>query len=126
MDVRALLETALPILEESARHTVNNIANVDTPGYVPQEVDFQSSLRNAIAGVDTHIGLARTKQNHIGDGSGLTGLVLERGKLAEGRTDGNLVDIDHEMTNLARNTYSVLSELLKKQNRLIRDVLRVA
>ncbi len=123
-DVSRLLETALPIWEEAQRYTANNIANVDTPGFSPQQVDFQASLRAALAGRSGATSLARTDAQHLGGARGLPGLVIAPSQQATHRTDGNRVDLDYEMTQLARNNFTTLAEILKNRNRLVRDVLR--
>lgn len=65
----------------SSRHSlvVNNMANVDTPGYHTQDIDFRKELNNAIDGV-----------NPLG-----TPTVRTVGGLLE-RPDGNNVSLDRE------------------------------
>ena len=124
MQTRELLETALPILEEWQRYTVNNIANVDTPGFQPQQVDFKASLHAALSARPGGVRLARTHLGHLATTGGLPGLTVRPSHQATHRTDGNAVDLDYEMTQLARNPFRTVSEILKNQNRLVRDVLR--
>ena len=47
--VGAALWTALDGLAMRQRVAADNIANMDTPGYIASEVDFEGSLRAAIA-----------------------------------------------------------------------------
>ena len=123
-DVRLLLERALPIWEEAQRYTANNIANVDPPGFSPQQVDFKASLKAALANRPGSIRLDRTDPTHLGSRHGLAGLVVTPSEQATHRTDGNRVDLDYEMTQLARNGFTTVAEILKNRNRLVRDVLR--
>ena len=50
--VGAVLNAALDGVAMRQRVTADNIANVDTPGYRASSVDFESSLRAAIAAGD--------------------------------------------------------------------------
>lgn len=78
----------------------NNIANVDTPGYKRQDVDFQSRLREALGNtryqsVDAKVSALSSKDlkpRIYTDSSGFSY-----------RLDGNNVDIDTENTELAAN-----------------------
>lgn len=73
------------------RNTVlaNNIANADTPGFQPSDVDFQSALRDAIAaGPDTVAALSFDP---------------ERGAPVVMRADGSGVDPEAEAAKLAEN-----------------------
>ena len=47
------LHAALAGLAERQRVTADNIANVNTPGFLAGRVDFESSLRGALAGGET-------------------------------------------------------------------------
>jgi flagellar basal-body rod protein FlgB len=51
--VGAILSSALDGIALRQRVIADNIANVDTPGYRASSVDFESSLRAAIASGDT-------------------------------------------------------------------------
>ena len=46
------LHAALSGLAERQRVTADNIANVNTPGFLAGRVDFESSLRGALSGGD--------------------------------------------------------------------------
>jgi flagellar basal-body rod protein FlgB len=50
--VGSVIHTALDGVALRQRVTADNIANIDTPGYRASSVDFESSLRAAIAGGD--------------------------------------------------------------------------
>ena len=47
------LHAALSGLAERQRVTADNIANVNTPGFLAGRVDFESSLRGALSGGET-------------------------------------------------------------------------
>jgi flagellar basal-body rod protein FlgB len=88
----------------------SNMANVNTPGYRRQDVDFHSALQAAMpAGRDA---LATTPIGATTDAS------------APMRADGNSVDVDVESANLAQNAleYQALTQVLGARN----DILAIA
>jgi flagellar basal-body rod protein FlgB len=100
------------------RHSVlaGNLANLDTPGYKPQDLERRPE---AMSFADT---LARTNAAHIepsdGDGSGtLAGeLKFADGDTANPSADGNQVNLEREMAKVAANRvrYSANSELVSR------------
>lgn len=67
----------------------NNVANVDTPGFQPSEVDFHDALKGAIAGGPGAIEAVQFKP--------------ETGGPVALRADGNGVDAEAESAKLAEN-----------------------
>ncbi len=93
------------------RHTVlaGNVANLDTPGYKPKDIDFASAMSAVMNGGE----MARSDGGHLdaeGNAAGgaagqsnLPGLrVIESGG-ASPSIDGNAVDLDRTMASLAEN-----------------------
>ena len=78
-----------------------NLANVDTPGYQRVDVDFHSTLRDAMAS----------------GGNGLAGAAFtpQRDATAQARPDGSSVDADVEAAAQARNglEYEALVQISK-------------
>lgn len=74
-----------------------NVANADTPGYRPADLEFDAAL----AGAERR--LARTDARHLGAGAG--GVSEYRLQRADGaaRLDGNGVDLDRALIELSRN-----------------------
>ncbi|NYG58713.1 flagellar basal-body rod protein FlgB [Nocardioides daedukensis] len=59
--VGSILHAAVEGVSVRQNVIADNIANVDTPGYIATSVDFESSLRNAIAdGNLSEVGIERT------------------------------------------------------------------
>ena len=88
----------------------SNLANVNTPGYRRQDVDFHSALQAAMpAGRDA---------------VAATAIGAEVDETAPMRPDGNSVDIDGEAANLAENalTYEALTQVLRVRG----DILEIA
>jgi len=78
----------------------NNIANVDTPGYKRQDVDFESQLSRALGA--SRYESVDSKVSHI-TSSELTPRVYTDAANFSYRLDGNNVDIDTENVELASN-----------------------
>jgi flagellar basal-body rod protein FlgB len=89
------------------RHDVlaTNLANVETPGFRAQEVDFRSALARAFE---------RTEQPRPAE--------LVEDASAPARADGNTVDLDLQMAKLAENAgrYTALARILGKRIGLVR------
>jgi flagellar basal-body rod protein FlgB len=112
-----LFDTTLTQLERSldvrlARHNVlsGNLANVDTPGFNPKDVDFRSAMEaasNAANGTGPTAGpkLTSTDERHLATG-GMSGTddvpLIEIGGTSPS-IDGNRVDLDRTMADLAEN-----------------------
>jgi flagellar basal-body rod protein FlgB len=113
------LETALKV--SSLRHKAisNNIANIDTPLFKRSEVLFEDYLKNYLDHLgkktepdvsDNKLAVRLTNSRHIGpqdkpqDTSPFLGVVVRTVYENTMRTDGNNVEIDHEMADLAKNT----------------------
>lgn len=101
----------------------NNIANVDTPGYKRQDVDFESQLAHALKNsrytpMDTRV--SNIKLNRLNpicytDYAGFSY-----------RLDGNNVDIDTEGVYLAKNqiTYQGLEMSIAQEFRNLQLVMK--
>ena len=108
----------------SQRHRVisANIANVDTPGYKAQDINFEDVMKNfleeetfSIESDPENVRLQVTENLEPRPVPFLTE-----------RFDGNNVDIDREMATLtaARGRYMLAKELLATRIRLIHENLR--
>jgi flagellar basal-body rod protein FlgB len=114
----ALVDPTQQILEAAMRGSwlrqtalTNNIANADTPGYRPQEVDFEATLQDAIdAGAPpTELEFA------INEVPGETG------------PNGGAVSIDQESARLAENglDYQALTDVAGTRNSIIRSAIGI-
>lgn len=103
-----------------ARHGLlaSNIANVETPGFRPKDLDFRGELERALVGGG--IELVRTDPKHlIPPGPG--GIrILERGGVPN--PDGNAVVLEEEAVQLAENYLHYMAMLRILQRKL--DLLK--
>lgn len=92
--VTAALHVAINGLDRRQRVIAANVANLETPNYLAQEVDFESSLRSAIASGDPE-----------------STDITVKNSLAPTRLNGNNVNIDFELLagseNLLRQRLAV-------------------
>ncbi len=101
-------ERALDLSAKRHELLAGNIANVDTPHYVPKDLEFRNTLGQeldqSVAGTST-AGLAATNRpdNH-------------------GRLDGNQVDLDLELTRFASNRtfHELATEVVSRRMALMR------
>ena len=104
------LKAALDGLAQRQRVTADNIANINTPGFLAGRVDFESSLRGAIAG---------------GDDPASANAVVAR-SLEPTNTNGNNVNLDSE-TIIATETglrYQLALNALDGKYNQLRTALR--
>ncbi len=80
----------------------NNIANVNTPGYKKQTVNFEEVLRNQM-NYNQGVQMVKTNPKHI-DSAYTTDITVETVNDTSYRVDENNVDIDVENAELAKNT----------------------
>ncbi|WP_127495835.1 flagellar basal body rod protein FlgB [Paenibacillus glycanilyticus] len=102
------LEGALKAAELRQGVVANNIANVDTPNFKRSEVLFEELLSQEMGG-QTVLQGKRTNEGHIpiGRTSGIVPTAqTQTDNLSEMNNNENNVDIDREMSLLAKNQLS--------------------
>lgn len=98
------------------RHNLlaSNLANVETPGYRPRDIDFAKEMERAAA--EGYLPMARTHPDHLPPLQGSSPSLILRG--GWGNPDGNKVDLEGEMVRLAENYLQYLSLLRMLQEKL--------
>jgi flagellar basal-body rod protein FlgB len=98
------LEHYMDLLSTRQKLVASNIANVDTPGYHTQDIDFQSEFQNAVSGTPN---------------------ILEVAGLAV-KNDGNNVSLDREARLLSENAlrFNVAASLLRSQIGSLRSAIK--
>lgn len=124
-----LFSGIFPALEASLKYSsikhevsAQNIANADTPNYKGKQVSFKKVLNDSVSNMKTHT----TDLRHFKIESGLypsTGIDHFR---VQYRHDGNSVDIDKEMSDIAANQiyYNAISDRLNGKFTALKDVIR--
>lgn len=118
------LERALDYSSLKQKVISQNIANVDTPNYKAKDVSFKSVLQNEL---DHTFNTYRTDNRHIDfsdSSSSSTGIITQRN--VQYNHNGNSVDMDKEMSNLATNQiyYNALIERLNGKFSTLQNVIR--
>jgi flagellar basal-body rod protein FlgB len=111
----ALVDSTQQLLEAAMRGSwqretalTNNVANADTPGYQPQEVNFESALQSAM---------------NSGEAPGQVEFQTQT-KPQEAGPNGTAVSVDQESARLAENglDYQALTQVIGARN----DIERMA
>ncbi len=105
----------------------NNIANVDTPGFKRQDIDFDAMLKGYLD--SSRLAMTRTNESHFGiDYNTLVGLRprIVTDHTTSMRRDGNNVNIDVEMARLAQNNvkYNAITSQLNAQIKRLKAAIR--
>ena len=103
-----------------ARETVaaSNLANVDTPNYRSQEIEFQDTLARELGAT---LALTTTSASHQSASLATTGSVREAPGLPM-RRDGNTVQLDRELLTMSKaaGEFSAAQTALSAKFRLVR------
>ena len=126
------LQAALDVRLERQNVLNGNLANVDTPGYLPRELDFEAAMSAAqepasvatpttpsAAPMEGHIPVESS--GPMASGPGAFVKVVEG---AKGNLDGNGVDLDKTMVELSRNAllYGAAAKATSKKLAILRYV----
>jgi flagellar basal-body rod protein FlgB len=136
MQLDGLFSTTVELLGKNidlrARHQnliASNVANAETPNYVPKSLAFEDELQGALKGGGK--AAAVTNNRHLplkGAASriqSVTGRVVETPAKTPGK-DGNAVEIENEMGRMMENQimYSASVQILAKKFEGIKTALR--
>jgi len=97
----AVVQTLTAALDTAAlrqRTIAHNIANLNTPGFKRYQVSFPQALQKAQG-----LPLRRTDLRHLPAAAAAGQPLVTRDESTGMRADGNNVDIDREMVELAQN-----------------------
>lgn len=100
----------LDLAVNETKLTAANMANIDTPGYRTQGFDFESEMRNALAGTDVQ----KSHPIHVMEVDGLIS-----------RPDGNNVSMDREGLKLAEAQLKFKTgvALMRLENQRVMDAI---
>ncbi|ABO50921.1 flagellar basal-body rod protein FlgB [Desulforamulus reducens MI-1] len=105
-----ILQQGLDAGAARQRVIANNIANFNTPGFKKSYVSFEDQLKAALG--NSGVSLKGTHPLHIGTSNREIKPEIKQVEETTMRYDGNNVDVDEEMVNLAAATieYDVLAQ----------------
>ena len=89
-----IMNKALESSWKKQEFITDNIANIDTPGYKRKDINFEKVLRHQVV---------KTGNIHNININQLYGEIVSSNPNFQNRLDGNNIDIDWEMAELAKN-----------------------
>jgi flagellar basal-body rod protein FlgB len=106
----------------------NNLANIDTPGYLAQDADFQSALQRAMKPSESgmqRVSMQLTHPGHMLPQERMDSVQISYRQGGSLRADGNGVDIDVEMSQMAETgiQYQAISQLVSKKLLLLKNIV---
>lgn len=128
--ILGLLRDTLGYLTQRQKLLAENVANANTPGYVPRDISqsaFEKALtQNAPRGADS--GMTVTSAKHLGSPGARAGLTFtaEATPDSEVTVDGNAVVLEEQMTKVVdtQMRYETVIGLYQKSLGLIRLAAR--
>lgn len=128
------LEKAINVTWKRNEAISDNIANIDTPGYKRKDVNFEDYLKastnkDTISGImsnSRHMAIGNSSNNTNDNSSNNNIKVSTDNSNSTMRMDGNNVDIDVEMAELAKNQilFSTYTTLINKDFGMLRSAIR--
>jgi flagellar basal-body rod protein FlgB len=114
----SILEKSLDIRSMKHNLLVSNIANKDTPNYKAFDLAVEEEMQK-LTGTNKTVSLWKTQSGHLGaNGETCSEVsITKSSKGFEQNIDGNTVDIEKEMTNLAENNllYDAMAQIMRKK-----------
>lgn len=103
-----------------------NIANADTPGYMPKDLPKPDFKRLLQASTTSTASLTSTNPLHLSSRRNVNGFDAKAQMQAVAGLDGNGVDLEHESIEMAktRDMHSMATGIYRKYNDLMRLTLR--
>jgi len=120
------LATGLEVASVKNRVIAENIANVDTPEYKAQDLEFYDVM-NEVLDNGKKLPLTTTNEKHLPPSSGsvdVSSFVYQQNNPSV-RNDGNDVNIDYEMTQMAENTirFNMMSDITAGKFTKLKNVI---
>ena len=114
----SILEKSLDMRSMKHNLLVSNIANKDTPNYKAFDLAVEEEMQK-LTGTSKTVSLWKTQAGHLGaNGETYSEVsITKSSKGFEQNIDGNTVDIEKEMTNLAENNllYDAMAQIMRKK-----------
>lgn len=119
-DIGAVMQRALDGAWTRHEILANNVANAETPGFKRQEYDFLGQLQKQLRETASP---TLTNSRHLSGSASVTTFIEQ--DLSSITADGNSVDIDKEMGEVATNTlyYEAVSGQLTSYLALLRKAI---
>jgi flagellar basal-body rod protein FlgB len=123
----SMLGKVLDLQQRKQELIASNIANAETPGYIPARLSFEEDLAKALAGkpqpqVPVHAGHIPIVSNSVDT---LTGQIVRRPDQGVG-VDGNGVDLDKQLIAQSENQllYETAAQIITKKLATLKYVVQ--
>lgn len=122
------LERSLNLRSQNQKLIVSNIANMDTPNFKAFKMMVGEAVQRA-SGEPPRLNMTRTQAGHLTP----TSTPMDMGRIERIeedpmalRGDGNTVELDREMANLAENTlmYNTATRIIANKFKTLKDVIK--
>ena len=112
-----VLSSVLDYRSERQKLISTNVANIETEGYQPKDLDFKNHLLESL-GNRQNVQIIRTHRKHLP--------LLDPGNAYRVQVTGERVSLDKEMMNLAENnlSYNASTDILARKFRSIANFLK--
>jgi flagellar basal-body rod protein FlgB len=121
-------QTALSLRGARQELLASNIANADTPNFKARDINFASTLQNALAGTSPKLALTQTAAVHSSGNtdSTLMGAPALFRKPLQPSADGNTVDMDIERAQFADNAlrYEASVKFISEDIKLVMQAIQ--
>jgi flagellar basal-body rod protein FlgB len=110
------LERYLSLTNQNQQRITSNMANIDTPGYHTQEINFQAEMHRTMTSLTDSSGLSSSGLESAGFSPQLSPVTHDVRGLLE-RPDGNNVSLDREgmMLSQSQLQYAMGVQLVKHE-----------
>jgi len=124
----SVLEKALDLRSKKHNVIASNIANMDTPDYKAFDLVIEKELQKT-TGEGNSISLNKTDRAHMQSRRSKAGgvsVVIDNTQGLSLRGDGNTVDIDKQMGNMAENTlmYKAAAQMIQRKFQGLKSVIQ--
>ncbi|WP_204518417.1 flagellar basal body rod protein FlgB [Brevibacillus fulvus] len=122
-----ILERSLDVGTLRQRTIANNIANMDVPNFKSKQVVFEDLLQQELSGSTPSLAAYRTNEKHLpfGTTGEIPKPVITSNPNAIVQNNGNDVDVEYEMNQLAKNQiwYTGLTQITNGYFQKLRSVI---
>ncbi|WP_058307821.1 flagellar basal body rod protein FlgB [Gracilibacillus massiliensis] len=117
------LENSLNYATVKNRAIAHNISNADTPNYKAKNVQFNEVLKNQLS---NQFEAKQTNERHLPFSTNNSGIKVTTDRSTMYNHNGNNVDIDKEMSELAKNQiyYQALVDRINGKFNSLQSVIR--
>jgi flagellar basal-body rod protein FlgB len=121
-----LADKAMGLAVRRQALVASNLANLDTPGYRTQDLDFGQALKSALGQTEGQsLPMARTSAMHMAGTADSCVSITHPGRPTSERNDGNDVSLDRESMLLARtqSNYQVAAVLAQGEVKKLKQAI---